>query len=225
MIEYEDIKLRLHVDKHDANDAFEFYKGCGPLPINHGKSEGCDMHFGGPGMNEVVSAPFTGEGRGMRFSKSPPFHDFNDDLTWTFESLCVRVVVSRPKTGRRAVLWKEDDVSFERQEPDEDHPLGFFIEPRAGSRRVFSNTVRLRAPAQAFLPPSCKTDNLEAEFSFYVERKGWQQENGYGGRWCVAKAKKRKQPRLNYASVRMNVSNADIPVVNYFIRAMLMASP
>jgi hypothetical protein len=40
----------------------------------------------------------------------------------------------------------------------------------------------------------------------------------------VAKANKPNELLFDFASVRMNVSNVDIPVVNYFIRAM-MASP
>jgi hypothetical protein len=40
----------------------------------------------------------------------------------------------------------------------------------------------------------------------------------------LAKANKPNELLFDFASVRMNVSNVDIPVVNYFIRAM-MASP
>ena len=119
---------------------------------------------------------------------------------------------------------------FESQDPDKDHPLGSGVTLRPGSGRYYRNGIRLRAPAQAYLPPNLKADHLEADFSFYVEPKGEQQENGFVGRWCVAKANEdkvsdRKFSDRKFSSARMTVINADFPVVNYFIRSMLMASP
>jgi len=69
--------------------------------------------------------------------------------------------------------------------------------------------------------PFCPINHLEADFSFYIEPQGGQNERGEGGHWRVAGSIADNHQGTSSSSVRLRVKNGDATAIGHFIEALL----
>lgn len=212
--------LEMKVEGYDARNMFVYYKGSGSLLISPHELEPntYEIYFAGGEMVEVASAPFTGAERG--WSRIPPYNEEIDDLRGLFVGVRVRVVVSCPKTGKRALFYDQEACCITARPNEHDPPSWGLVLP-PGCREVYTLGDRLYAPGTSCFPPTSTVDYLEASFTFFLEPTEGQNQDGYGGQWRTA----RTIGSHKVGCARIHVLNANRITISHFIGGLLATSP